>query len=391
MRLILLTTLFIPCFIVGLRVGQDFHAFYGTMELLKEGALQRLYDPLDTQGRFYYLPHILIPFHWMGHLNRNTAHVLWLFCLTLSYVSFWGLLYCLYPSLFNNRARLRARLSWIVLWIVSIAPIHASFQCQNIQLFIAATLLICEWLRQQGKSAQFLAGILCTLVATLKLYPLFIVGYYLLVGPKFLRRGIGIGILLVFALPLAYFGGAEGLSLFERCGSSLGTYHGTYPLAQRPELLSLPSLFASWTEKSLPAELRTLNGIILVGAIALAFYAYTWKMRKSAVCFQTHLWALAMGLSVLLNSTSRQDYFIFYLPSFASVMALSLEKRPHWLVYLGTTVGVLLMSFTTEWVVFSKSLNDQLELWRIPVLGMLSICGVLASFIVRINEPNVAP
>ena len=109
----------------------------------------------------------------------------------LSYILFWFLLSVLYPFLGNNDVRW----GWILVWIVAINPIHNNFQSNNIQLMLACVLLLAEILAQKKNPAlQTLGGSLCSLAAAIKVFPLFIAVYYLLVKPRPVRLGVILGL-----------------------------------------------------------------------------------------------------------------------------------------------------------------------------------------------------
>jgi energy-coupling factor transporter transmembrane protein EcfT len=76
----------------------------------------------------------------------------------------------------------------------------------------------------------------------------------------------------------------------------------------------------------------------------------------------------------MLNSTTRPDYFIYFVPSFAS-LPLLIEHSSKKLIYqLGTFISILLIAFITEWTLGSRELTHYLESIRIPVLGIILLC-----------------
>lgn len=346
------------------------------MKILASGELHRIYDPNDALGRFYYTPLILIVFQWMGNLSISTNHVLWLCFHSASFLIFWVCLNRLYPTLFKGDPWW----GWIVVWILSINPIHANFQCQNIQLPLMAVLLFCEVLRdQKSLAAQWAGGALWAFVAPVKLFTLFMTCFYFLVANQVTRRGILAGLFASLALPLVFFGPDNGLLLYKRLYWSLITYHGTYPLGERPELLSLPSLLTKWGGLFVPRILIQPVVTLFTCGFGLLFFVFVWKKRGNrSPEFQRHLWALSVSLMVLLNSTSRPDYFIFYVPALCSLVELWRSAKDDRLLPVGILVSLLLIAFTSEWVVGSKAVNNQVESWRVPVVGMVLLCAMLS-------------
>jgi len=84
----------------------------------------------------------------------------------------------------------------------------------------------------------------------------------------------------------------------------------------------------------------------------------------------------------LLNSTSRPDHFIFYVPAFCALVDLWRTQFVSLWDRLGTGISVALIAFTAQFVVGSRELNNQLELWRVPVIGMIVLCVVLTKVVV---------
>ena len=122
-----------------------------------------------------------------------------------------------------------------------------------------------------------------------------------------------------------------------------------------------------------------------------AFFAYAWKKRATAASdanYSLHLWALASALMVFLNPSTRPHYFIFYVPAFCSllqILALATEKA---YLLLLLSVSTLLIAFTAEGVV-GKQLNDKLEMWSVPTVGMLLLCvGLMVCLFIPVAKRN---
>jgi hypothetical protein len=85
-----------------------------------------------------------------------------------------------------------------------------------------------------------------------------------------------------------------------------------------------------------------------------------------------------MALMALLNSVSRVDYFIFYLPAFAALVQYQLEQHPLGAWFPTVVIASLvLLCGINEWTLGSNDWNHRLEGWRIPVFGMLMLCFLL--------------
>lgn len=375
LRVLLLATVTVAGWVVAYRAGIDFPAYYKVMCWLADGEWQKVYAADGAMRWFYYPPVALALFLPWGYLSFGAAKALWLVGQTLSVVVLWLSLEALYPWL-DRPGRPWA---WLVVYIAAINPIHTSFQCLNLQLVLAATLFLCEWLasaKQEGR--QFAGGFLCAFVGSIKVYPLFIAGYYLLFRPGATRRGVIGGLACAAFLPFLVFGREMTLDFYRGFLANLSVYHGLYTLAHNPENLSLPSALAVWIGENGGARIASQVISVLVG---ICFLGVALRARRSgeprAEC---HAWALAAAVMALLNSTSRPDHTVFYLPAFASALEIASSARLRW-GKAGITVALLLIAFTAQAVVGSRAVNDQLELWRVPVAGMIVLCLSLAVMI----------
>jgi hypothetical protein len=302
---------------------------------------------------------------------------------TIAYVYFWKHLLRLFPAL---RKRSALGLFFIV-WLASIKPIHASFQCFNIQVWVAALLLGAEvWTRSASKGWQWLAGFVVMTLAAVKVYPVFVLVYYLIVKSPSVRWGALAAALVAVLVPVPVFGFPLGFQLTYEFAWNLLTYHHPYPLADGTYLLSLPALFA-WVGKLWNVEaVAILFTKGLVTLLTVGFYFHVWRHRDEE---QLPYWSLAMALMVLLNSVTRVDYFICFVPAFAMLAQYRWEKPKLGVWYTAIVVAAfLLMCGISEWTV--GGWNHRLEAWRVPVYGMLALCGLLGWTIWREENGRVA-
>jgi len=82
-------------------------------------------------------------------------------------------------------------------------------------------------------------------------------------------------------------------------------------------------------------------------------------------------------MMALLNSSTRPDYFIFFVPAFASIVEIWQNHKVGWSYISATLLSIFLIAFTTEWVLGSKELNNLVESWRVPAVGMIVLCIIL--------------
>lgn len=370
MQKILVGILLIPCVGIAWNPRGDLNVYYAVSQYLLAGKAATIYADNEQLGNFFYGPLGLAILKPLALLPFSFAHGWWVCLNVISYFVFWGVLSRLFPSLFEKKNRLY----FVLIWIASIKPIHASFQSFNVQLMCAALLLAAEYASHQSKRWSFWSGFGIASLVAIKVFPIYVLLYYFLVKSKELRYGSIAGFVTALALPVFVFGFPLGLVMSRDFVFNLFTYHNAYPLAEGTYLLSLPSLLA-WLGKmgGLEATAATLTKFLVVG-ISLAFFGYTWKKGESLFA-----WAMALALMTLLNSVSRVDYFIFYIPAFCALLIYRVAHPllERWFMVL-TGLALSLLAFVNEWTLQSAALNHQLEGWRVPVYGMLILCGLLA-------------
>jgi len=369
MPIFLLVLLLILCWGISWKPGGDLGVYYKASEWLQKGWITRLYSENAEIGNFFYGPFGLAVLKPLSLLSFHQANLLWLTLQTFSYLIFWSFLAKFFPEIFDPK-----RLSLFLLtWIVSIKPIHASFQSHNVQLMFAAILIFSEWKTHSKKRRnQVLSGILVSLIASIKIYPAFIVLYYLLRKSNFVRLGLFLGGLLSLIVPILVFGFETGLSLPKQFVQNALHYHHVYDLSKDVVSLSLPSLLTTW----LPLSWISAGWVsLIVGLVAVLYFSWTFKTRHLiSPQLERYSWALSWGAMAMLNSTTRPDYFIFFVPAFTAI-PLTLKKNFRPALYrVGLFVSLALIAFITEWTLGSRELTHQLESLRIPVIGILLLC-----------------
>lgn len=364
-KLFFLFALLVPCWVIAERYDIDLVNLHVVAEYLHTD-VTRVYAQNGNYGRYFYGPFSLVLIKPLGLFSYVTVKWFWILLQTVCYVVFWLYLYRLYPFLKS------AKWAWLLVFIVSINPIHNNYQSNNIQLMLAAVILIAEALTYSSSSrALFLAGVLVSLTASIKMFPLFLVVYYFLVKPNATRIGVVAGMLFAQALPFLYFGWNDGLLFYRDFISNLTTYDKQNSLTGVNDILCLPSLVARWFP-----EMSGWLSKVLILVVSAAFYLWAW-LKRDRKDLAIHFWALANALMVFLNPSTRPHYFIFYVPAFCSMVVFGMRKHKdaptaQWL----TGVACLLIAFTAEGVV-GKNWNEYLESRSYPTLGMLLLCGIL--------------
>jgi hypothetical protein len=381
LKLLLCFALLIAGVVIAARYEIDFPTLWRTAVLVFEGKLDQVYAPFT--GRYFYPPFSLILIEPLGALGFPLAKWIWIALQSVAFVGFWKYLGRLYPFL-NSEANFW---SWVLIFIVSINPLHNNFQSNNIQTMLAAGLLGCEYLSRGKSKGQFWAGFICALIGAIKIFPLFIAGYYFVSRPRPTKVGVASGMVASLLLPFLFFGKTGGVLLFTAFSKNLTTYNQDNSPIGTPDILCLPSLIARLAGGASYTGLLIKISVLLIAAVFYAWaYAVSRRTQTTPKDENLHFWALALALSAFLNPSTRPHYFQFFVPAYCSVLQLIKEKanRKGWL-QVSVALSVLLVAFTAEGVV-GHDLNDRLEFLSLPTYGMLILCGVLAVSLFRGNR-----
>lgn len=366
---ILLIILLIPCWGIAWKPGGDLGVYYKASSWLLNGWVEKLYSDNAEIGNFFYGPFGLAILKPLALLSFNHANFLWLFLQTTSFVFFWRFLFVLFPELLKSEF---FKL-FVLIWVVSIKPIHASFQSHNVQLMFATILLLAEiWSRDPKTTKKVFAGVFVSLLASIKIYPAFIGIYFLIRKSMPVKVGLVLGAILSLLIPLIPFGFETGISLPYQFVKNATHYHNVYDLSKDVVSLSLPSLLHTW----LPIDwIKTGVVNFIIGSISLSFFYWVFRLRSNKEnLLERDFFAMSWAFMAMLNSTTRPDYFIFFVPAFISIPLLTNNEKAAKLYQFGLFISVALISFITEWTLGSRELTHYLEALRIPVLGIVLLC-----------------
>ena len=349
--------------------------YYAVAGYAKHGELARVYGVNTGVGHFFYGPLSLVFFGWMPLLSYSAVKIIWVILNTIAYGIFWWGLYHLYPFLREKKTTWL----WFLVWIVSIKPIHSTFQSHNVQLILASIFVLCElYSKSKNPICRFFSGWGTTLSGEVKVFPFFFSLYTFITRSVLVRLGIVVAAFLGFLVPFAFFGFKEGSDMYLSFYQNLHGFHDYAPLTKDAVTLSLASLIATWFSPLIGMDLSLLVTKIVTVILLATFFIFVWKKRKNKNGrYQTHVWALGMAVMALVNSTTRPDYFIFFVPAFASLSEFwQKSKVSNWFV-AGTLTALSLIAFICEWTLGSRDLNHKLELLRLPVVGMIILCITL--------------
>jgi len=338
----------------------------------------------NVSGPFFYPPSALvffapfaIPMNWSSAIICN---------LVFHSISFWVLwwgLRELIPGLYETTAFKR----WGLCFLFAIAPIHLDFMGQNINLPLAALLILTERVRwKHSELNQFVAGFLSSIVSWIKIFPAFMTVTYFIQGGRSLRMGIVAGFFTGFLAPWIAFGREAG-GLYRQFFETLLIYHDKNGITTN-SALNFPGLIARWGEGVLPESLWKMLILGLPLIIAVVFFLSVWVLRscRDNKTFRCGIWSMAMGLMVFLNSASRVDYFMFYLPAFALCAAEFLKQSLKEKVLFLASFATMAL---TQQAMVGRDWNIALQHARIPVIGMGMLLFSLALLLKRHSQQTL--
>ncbi len=365
--------LLIPCWIIGVKYFLDLKTIYKVAELAGTNPIAVYNDFKGDAGRFFYGPIFIWLVRPMAFVPKQYGTLVWLIPQTLSYVIFWTCLLKLMPNLFQSRQKWW----WLLLFAFTINPIHNNFQSNNIQLILCAMLMLGEVLMaQKSKVAELLGASLVSLASVIKIFPVFMWGYYLIKKPTRVKVFLLISFVFFIGFPMILLGLNDGVEMYRGLIANISTYQKDNSLVGVVDILCFPSLVAriatvlKMTEDTFSVLTK---GMILL--ISTYFFYVTYVQRKNSREYLVALWALGLALMTFLNPSTRVHYFIFYVPAFCVLITQGTHryKNSKVLLVYGLTSFVLI-ALTTEGVV-GKSFNNTLEALSIPTWGVIILLG----------------
>ncbi|NBX67785.1 MAG: DUF2029 domain-containing protein [Proteobacteria bacterium] len=363
-RLGLLTVLFGACLWAGRHGGGgDFFVLRNSVRAAWSGDYANVYLK-NSSGPFFYPPFALVFFGFFSCVENDQVSILLnVFLHSASFCVFWWGIKYFWPELFSLPAFKR----WFLCFCFAIAPLHLDFMGQNINLPLAALLIGIEALSQKaGRCSDFFCGLFSSLIAWVKVFPGFVTATYFVSGSLQMRLGILVGSLLGFFSPYLFFG-KGGVYLSEEFIKILSVYHDKNGITGNAAL-NLPGWIARWGRYFISANVLSVLQIVIPVICAVLFWGWIlFRLKRRNRVRERAIWALAMSLTVFLNSASRPDYFMFYVPLFACLMS-EWPQLMNWVRIMVVTAFVLIA--LTQQGIVGHDLNIVLQYLRIPVIGM---------------------
>lgn len=328
----------------------------------------------NDAGRYFYGPFSLILLRPLGFLSFVQAKWVWIGLQVFCFFVFFHFLYRFFPEIKESFVL------WLLVFIFAINPVHNNFQSNNIQLMLMAALMYAEVLSEEEGKKPFFAGVIVSLLASIKIFPAFIGLYYFLTKQKAVKAGLIAGALFALLSPFFFFGIETTLRFYHDFRVNVSSYQADNELS-RPDILSLASWVNTLTANQIFFGKESLATALFIG-ISLLFFLVAWAVKENkAVSFS--VWALGLLLMAVLTPSARVHFWVFAVPAFA-VLALNFVQKKQWdqpkgILFL---LSLGMMCLTTQ-AILGKEWNDSLEQIRIPLLGLFILGGILLGEIFR--------
>ncbi len=364
---VLIFALLAACIGIAKQYEVDYKTVYA-VAIVKN--VQESYQQQNTYhaGRYFYGPFSLLLIRPFGLFSYEVSKWLWIALQTFCFFVFFNFLYKFYPSLKKSFP------FWLLTFIFLINPVHGNFQSNNIQLMLMAVFLYAEQLSRGDDKQQFFAGFLLSLIASIKIFPAFICLFYLLTKRKPVILGLVSGALFALLAPIVAYGWDTNVRFFHDFVANVSTYEADNELT-RPDILSLASMVATYTENKVFLGKQYLATALFVGISSLFFITVLIcrKLRDTHIA----LWSMGMILMALLTPSARVHFWVFCVPAFCeTAKKIDANKSYFKAEGLALFLSLFMVAFTTESIV-GKTLNDYFEYIRIPILGLFVLVFLL--------------
>ncbi len=286
---------------------------------------------------------------------------------------FWAGMAKLYPQ----SSPYGAFLPWLILFVLSINPVHSQFQRGDLTLFLFTVLVWAEIFSLSGGAlGGTAAGILVSGVVATRLFPVWILAYYWVGRGRSERHGIVIGALLA-VLGIYLVHGPETSRLFFELYQDFTLHSDTSLFLQWDSLQSIPAgVFRVLAAKN-ASEAQAMAIAQWAFVVCFALVLFLGYRRRESYSFEVdrsrNLWALAMAMSALFCAEARPHYYMFYLPAIGGLLEQASLRRANGVSAIGPWFAVITflatVGLTTEAVV-GRHWNHVLQFSNVPLLGM---------------------
>ncbi len=341
------------------------------------GQVLSLYDLERTTPGGYYYPYffafVFSVFSYIGYTGKILFYVL--FCLSYLKILRFSV---------DNSLRLigdeSSKYRYLIYSITLLATSYAAndgFMNANIAIFLMVLSIYSYELRDRH---PIVAGALMATAVVFKIYPALILCFF--IWGKYWKMVVSSIFFMAFfylGMPLIIHGYTDGLILLKNQYIVLNNFGSHWPLNS--------TVFQNLTA----TMLRLFPGLeakhILVPSFLIVLVAFlpSFLKKKALVkdTFILKMFFLILALVPILTPVSWYNMALFYMPVIAYMTCLAVLKKDRFAATM-TLAYILMFCMTTPGILGSR-MNDLLELYAVPFIGVVMI---LLAYIIRIKRDD---
>lgn len=338
-----------------------------------------LYDLERTTPGGYYYPYffalVFSLFSYIGYAGRIVFYVLFY----LSYVKV--LKFSVENSLRlfgENGPRYRYLIYSITLLATSYA-VNDGFMNANIGIFLMVLSIYAYELKDRY---PIVAGALMAAAVVFKVYPALILCFFIWDKQwKMVFSSLIFILFLYLGLPIIVNGYTDGIVLLHNQYTVLSNFGSHWPLNS--------TVFQNLTATMLRAFPGLEPKHILIPSFLVVFAAFLPSFLKKRTevkePFRSKMFFLILALTPILTPVSWYNMALFYAPVIAYMTCLSIMKKDRLATTM--TVAYIVMFCMTTPGILGNRMNDTLELYAVPFIG---VALMVFGYIVRIRRDDVS-
>jgi len=351
------------CILAATRWRNDFIIYYDAWLRTRLLDLADLYTPeRQFQGGYYYSPLFAAlgaPITLVSPIVATIGHVVVQFGL----VSTSLILVKRWTRYQLGRVSLSVAL-WVTVLLLFLNTLMGQFENGNVSLLIFFLCFLSGYtylFRRKLLSASLLG-----LAINIKVFPVFLLGFATLQRDRRFLAYCLVVLLLLMVAPVLYFGWDVNWQLHGEFLSALGRYGAQNDYA-RVEYQSLPSaLFRLATHLGVDAGLALRAGqLVVVAAATIVWWTFRHRMRSDWIV----VFSFFLAFTAQFVPSSWVHHMGFYYAPLAVLTLQGWARQRRW-PYAATFVLFFLAYAASAQGVVGRPVNDFLEYWSIPTLGI---------------------
>lgn len=256
--------------------------------------------------------------------------------------------------------------------LLSLYAVNDAFMNANVGLLLLA---LCVWAFDWRERHPVVSGFLIAVAVVFKLYPIAILGFFV-----WEKRWLVVGaaavsfIVLYLGLPVSIYGWARGTALVHdqlvlvSRFRNFWTYDGLVFQNISASVLRYRALIFPRADST-----AVFHATLIVSSVAvILLYSKSFLSRvRIGSDFVTRMFGLILALTVLVTPVSWYNMATFYVPMIAYLVLRALRDRDRFIL---SALGIYTVFFCLSAPdIIGRSLNDKLELYGIPFLGVMAL------------------